>query len=483
MHDLRLVREQLDVLRDGMRRRGEARRARAAARPRRGARPRAPRAIQAVEERKAARNADSAGSRAPQEGGRGRRRPDRAGPRARRGDRAPRARARRRRSASCERILLELPNITLAGRARRAARRATSSCAAGATPRAGDGVRPHWEIGESSACSTSSAARRSAARASSCSAARGARLVRALMNFFLDVHTREHGYEEVWVPVRRESRVDDRHGAAPEVRGRHVRARGTRTCSSFRRPRCRSRTSIATRSSTAPQLPRVRAPTRRASAARRSGGQGHARPAARAPVRQGRARALLHAGDSRASEHELLTRHAETLLSGSGFRTASCCSRRATPASRARKTYDLEVWAPGVGDVARGLVVQHVHRLPGAPREHPLSAGAGREAALRAHAQRVGARVPAHHRRDPRALPAGRRHGRRFPRCCGRISGTDAHRAEPMRRGASRLHRRRRRASSLLLGSYVVYTQRVVARAAARGARDRARCTRASTRR
>jgi seryl-tRNA synthetase len=28
----------------------------------------------------------------------------------------------------------------------------------------------------------------------------GARLVRALMNFMLDLHTREHGYEETWVP-------------------------------------------------------------------------------------------------------------------------------------------------------------------------------------------------------------------------------------------------------------------------------------------
>jgi seryl-tRNA synthetase len=30
---------------------------------------------------------------------------------------------------------------------------------------------------------------------------RGARLVRALMNFMLDLHTNEHGYEETWVPA------------------------------------------------------------------------------------------------------------------------------------------------------------------------------------------------------------------------------------------------------------------------------------------
>jgi seryl-tRNA synthetase len=30
---------------------------------------------------------------------------------------------------------------------------------------------------------------------------KGARLVRALMNFMLDLHTTEHGYEETWVPI------------------------------------------------------------------------------------------------------------------------------------------------------------------------------------------------------------------------------------------------------------------------------------------
>ena len=29
----------------------------------------------------------------------------------------------------------------------------------------------------------------------------GAKLERALINFMLDVHTREHGYTEVWAPM------------------------------------------------------------------------------------------------------------------------------------------------------------------------------------------------------------------------------------------------------------------------------------------
>ncbi len=39
--------------------------------------------------------------------------------------------------------------------------------------------------------------------------------------------------------------------------------------------------------------------------------------------------------------------------------------------------YDLEVWAPGCGRVARGQLVQQLRGFPGAAREHPLPAGAG----------------------------------------------------------------------------------------------------------
>ena len=149
-----------------------ARGARSAARPRARALERERRLlIQAVEERKAARNAELAGSRAPQARRRAGRRPDRAGSRARRGDRAARGRARRRRAGGSTRILLEVPNVTLpdvpAGGEEhnvivrelgRAARRRRASGRTGRSP-------------PSTACSISSARRRSAAPASPSSAA------------------------------------------------------------------------------------------------------------------------------------------------------------------------------------------------------------------------------------------------------------------------------------------------------------------------
>ena len=95
-------------------------------------------------------------------------------------------------------------------------------------------------------------------------------------------------------------------------------------------------------------------------------------------------------------ELELLTGTPRRCSSGSGFRTASSCSRRATRASRSAKTYDLEAWAPGVGawlEVSSCSTFTDFQARRANIRYRP---GAGREAALRAHAERLGPRVPAH---------------------------------------------------------------------------------------
>ena len=55
-----------------------------------------------------------------------------------------------------------------------------------------------------------------------------ARLHRALAQFMLDLHTREHGYLEVQRAADRQRRQHARHRPAAEVRGRPVRDRGGR---------------------------------------------------------------------------------------------------------------------------------------------------------------------------------------------------------------------------------------------------------------
>ena len=76
------------------------------------------------------------------------------------------------------------------------------------TPRpAGDGVRPHWEIGEQLGLLDLARGAKVSGSGFPLLVGAGARLSRALIAFMLDLHTREHGYREVAPPflVKRET--------------------------------------------------------------------------------------------------------------------------------------------------------------------------------------------------------------------------------------------------------------------------------------
>jgi seryl-tRNA synthetase len=62
-------------------------------------------------------------------------------------------------------------------------------------------VRPHWEIGEALGLLDFERATRMAQTRFAVLIGLGARLERALINFMLDLHTREHGYTEVFPPL------------------------------------------------------------------------------------------------------------------------------------------------------------------------------------------------------------------------------------------------------------------------------------------
>jgi len=199
MHDLKMVREHIDALRDGMRRRGALStlspaidRAVDLDRTRRET-------IQAVEERKAARNSVT----------------QQVAQRKRAGESADDLQQRSRdlgeeiarldkelsaTEGELSRILLEIPNVPLAqvpegGEESNAVVRSSGS------PRAAASVRPHWEIGESLGLIDFQRGAKISGSGFIVFRRAGARLVRALMNLMLDTHTRDHGYEETWVPV------------------------------------------------------------------------------------------------------------------------------------------------------------------------------------------------------------------------------------------------------------------------------------------
>ncbi len=70
----------------------------------------------------------------------------------------------------------------------------------GAPPKFDFAPKPHWDVGERAGILDLPAATRVAGARFAVYKGWGARLERALANFFLDVHTREHGYTEILPP-------------------------------------------------------------------------------------------------------------------------------------------------------------------------------------------------------------------------------------------------------------------------------------------
>jgi seryl-tRNA synthetase len=194
-----MVREHIDALRAGMRRRGALDalsptidRAIALEKSRRET-------IQAVEERKAARNAVSQlvgqRKRASESADDLQRQARALGEEITRLDRELAAT-----ELELSAILLELPNITLdqvpaGGDENNVAVRSWEA------PREAARLEPHWEIGTRLGIIDFERGAKISGSGFIVFRGMGARLVRSLMNLMLDVHTREHGYEETWVPV------------------------------------------------------------------------------------------------------------------------------------------------------------------------------------------------------------------------------------------------------------------------------------------
>jgi len=97
----------------------------------------------------------------------------------------------------------------------------------GAPPRFDFTPKPHWELGERAGILDLQAAAKIAGTRFAVYKGWGARLERALANFFLDAHTREHGYNEVLPPfiVNTASLIAD--GKLPKFAGDMFHLEGT----------------------------------------------------------------------------------------------------------------------------------------------------------------------------------------------------------------------------------------------------------------
>ncbi|MGI8617666.1 MAG: serine--tRNA ligase [Gemmatimonadaceae bacterium] len=199
MHDLRALREQAVDLRAAMRRRGQEQtlapiidRAIALDGDRRAT-------IQAVEERKAARNALSQAVARKKKGGESAD-AEQASSRAL-GEEIARLESELGASqAELDSLLLQLPNVVLED-VPGGGEESNTVVREWGKPRAAGGIAPHWEVGEKLGLFDLPRGAKIAGSGFIVFRGDGAGLVRALLNLMLDLHTREHGYEETWVPV------------------------------------------------------------------------------------------------------------------------------------------------------------------------------------------------------------------------------------------------------------------------------------------
>ncbi len=199
MHDRKILRERLDDLREAMRHRGAL--ATLAPQLERGeALDREWRLLlQAVEERKAARNAGS------QEVARRKRSGEPADELIAHGRALGEEIARLESEAGAAdrelgEILIGIPNMTL-GDVPSGGEEANVIVRSWGDPRASEGVAPHWDVAAAHGLIDLQRAAKISGSGFAVFRGQGARLVRALMNFFLDSHADEHGYEEVWTPA------------------------------------------------------------------------------------------------------------------------------------------------------------------------------------------------------------------------------------------------------------------------------------------
>ena len=199
MHDLRLVREQMQVLRDGFERRGKLDtlgpvldRLDGLEKDRRAL-------IQAVEDRKARRNAITQDVALKKRAGEDS------------GDLVAESRLVGAEIArfegelaategSVSELMLELPNITRA-EVPAGDESHNAFVRAWGEPRVEAGVRPHWDVATELGLLDIPRGAKISGSGFIVYRGIGARMVRALINLMLDTHTTEHGYDETWVPL------------------------------------------------------------------------------------------------------------------------------------------------------------------------------------------------------------------------------------------------------------------------------------------
>lgn len=341
-----MVRENADALREGMRRRGKLEqfapiidRALELDQDRRTT-------IQAVEERKAARNTAS------QEVGRRKKAGENAddlmaNTRAL-GEEITRLEAELAASqGELDAILLEFPNITALD-VPEGDETANTVARSWGTPMAAGTVRPHWEIGETLGLLDLPRGAKISGSGFIVYRGMGARLQRALLNLMLDLHTQQHGYEEAWVPlfVNRTSMLGT--GQLPKFEEDMYALRDDAL---FAIPTAEVPLTNLFGEEILDGSALPHAMTAFSACFRREAGAAGKDTRGLLRVHQFDKVELVRfcAPEDSAAQHELLTSHAEKVLQLLGLPYRVLLLAAGDTGFSSAKTYDLEVFAPGVG--------------------------------------------------------------------------------------------------------------------------------------
>ncbi|MDE3054077.1 MAG: serine--tRNA ligase [Gemmatimonadota bacterium] len=344
MHDPRMLRDQMPLLRDAVARRGAGEvllpvleQAEALDRDRRGL-------ITSVEEKKAERNASS------QEVARRRKAGEDAAGLIERGRAVGAAIAAEEArlaevEAALQKLLLEIPNVPLpdvpaGGEERNVIVRTWG------VPRDG-GVRPHWEIMAALGMMDPERAAKISGSGFVVYRGRGSRLVRALLALFMDTHTAEHGYEEVWPPQLVTRQTMTGTGQLPKFEDDAYATRDD----VFLIPTAEVPVTNLYRDEIldAAQLPMAFVAYSRCFR-REAGSAGKDTRGILRTHEFDKVELVRYAAqDDSERQLEVLTRHAETLLERLEIPYRRKLLAAGDTGFSSAKTYDLEAWAPGVG--------------------------------------------------------------------------------------------------------------------------------------
>lgn len=346
MHDHRMLREQIDVLRGAARRRGAADallplidRAEALDRDRRAL-------ITSVEEKKKERNTSS------QEVARRKRAKEDADALIAAGRALGETIAAEETQlaaveANLQRLLLEIPNIPLAD-VPDGGEEHNVVVKTWGTPRDSAGVKPHWDIMAALGMIDPERAAKISGSGFVVYRGRGARLVRALLSLFMDTHAGEHGYEEVWPPQLVTRATMTGTGQLPKFEDDAYATRGDEL---FLIPTAEVPVTNLYRDEMldAAQLPMAFVAYSRCFR-REAGSAGKDTRGVLRTHEFDKVELVRYAApEDGEAQLEVLTRHAETMLERLEIPYRRKLLAAGDTGFSSAKTYDLEAWAPGVG--------------------------------------------------------------------------------------------------------------------------------------